>query len=94
MLTDTPLQPSSPFSPSDRATLRVPAVSNFGADAVTLILRRNGQLDSSAGAIARWHYEHEWVVCTLEGSTPQREYKFAVKKSDAVLRLVNNNPHR
>jgi hypothetical protein len=91
-----PCQPMNPRSASDLASIRVPVVSNFGADSVTLILRRDFTLGSSAGEIGAWRYEGEWIVCELEpsGYPGQAPASFAVKKSDTLLAMMRRNEYQ
>jgi hypothetical protein len=89
MLVTFPCTPSFPFSPTDKAYLRCEVVSNFGANFVTLILRSDGSLGSTAGEISDWHYYGDWVVCQIPNDyNPAEPALFAVKKNHALLRLV------
>lgn len=96
MITSQPCQPMNPRSASDLASIEVPVVSNFGADSVTLILRRDFRLGSSAGEIGAWHYDGDWIVCELEpsGYTGQAPASFAVHKTDTLLAMMKRNEYR
>jgi hypothetical protein len=90
MLTETPCRPSSPASPSDRASLRVPCVSNFGINQVTLFLRKDGSLGSSAGDITSHRRSGRARVCTIKSDyAGVPDAIFVVLESNALLRLIS-----
>jgi hypothetical protein len=85
MLTQIPCRPIRYDLRTDRARITVPCMSNFGIGEVTLFLRADGSLSSSAGDFA-WRYHGDWVVCEIPHRYPSlAPYLFAVRKADCRL---------
>jgi hypothetical protein len=80
---------TNPSLPPARASLRVPCVSTFGAEFITLLLRHDGSLGSSAGDVSRHYRDGTARVCVIQSDYPHiPDSVFVVRESAAALVLA------
>jgi hypothetical protein len=92
MIIETPFRPSEPRVSSDRARIPVNLVISpwRSVSEITLIVRRNGTLDSTAGNVNNVRFSGELIFFDVGTPYPgQSAFRCAVRRCDTLVAFLH-----